>query len=205
MAHIDYYLSLVSPYVYLAGHRPWEIAARHGATLAVRPVDLGALLPRTGGIALADRHESRKAYRLQELRRQAARAGLPLRLQPAFFPVNGAPAAYAVIAADRAGGGDLAGLIHVLGRALWAEDRDIADDEVIRACLAAAGYDPALADRGMLAGAETYIANLEEAVGRGVFGVPLFIADGDERFWGQDRLDDLDAYLASRATVPSSV
>jgi 2-hydroxychromene-2-carboxylate isomerase len=201
MAHIDYYLSLVSPYVYLAGRRPWEIAARHGATLAVHPVDLGALLPRTGGIALADRHESRKAYRLQELRRHAARVGLPLRLQPAFFPVNGAPAAYAVIAADRAGDGDLAGLIHALGRALWAEDRDIADDEVIRTCLAGAGFDPALADRGMLAGAETYIANLEAAVGRGVFGVPFFIADGDERFWGQDRLDDLDAFLAGMSIL----
>ena len=202
MAHIDYYLSLVSPFVYLAGRRPWEIAACHGATLAVRPVDTGALLPRTGGVALADRHESRKAYRLQEMRRQAARAGVPLRLQPAFFPVNGAPAAYALIAADRAGGGDLAGLVERIGRALWAEDRDIADDEVIRACLAGAGFDPALADRGMLAGAETYMANLEDAVAHGVFGVPFFIADGDERFWGQDRLDDLDAYLASRAPAP---
>ena len=69
---------------------------------------------------------------------------------------------------------------------------------MIRACLAGAGFDPALADRGMLAGAETYMANLENAVGRGVFGVPFFITDGDERFWGQDRLDDLDAHLAGR-------
>lgn len=198
MAHIDYYLSLVSPYVYLAGTRPWEIAARHGATVAVRPIDTGALMARTGGVALPDRHESRKAYRLQELRRQAIRAGLPLNLRPAFFPVNGAPAAYAVIAAIRAEGGDLPGLIHALGRALWAEDRNIAEDDVIRTCLEGAGFDPALADRGMLAGAETYMHNLEDAVAAGVFGVPFFITDGDERFWGQDRLDDLAAHLAGR-------
>jgi 2-hydroxychromene-2-carboxylate isomerase len=198
MAQIDYFLSLVSPYVYMAGRRPWEIAARHGATLAVHPVDTGALFARTGGQVLADRHESRKAYRLQELRRQAVKAGVRLNPQPAFFPVNGAPAAYAVIAADRAGGGDIAGLVTGIGRALWAEERDIADDGVIRDCLAGAGYDPALADRGMLAGAEIYMHNLEEAVARGVFGVPFFITRGDERFWGQDRLDDLDAHLGGR-------
>jgi 2-hydroxychromene-2-carboxylate isomerase len=198
MAQIDYFLSLVSPYVYMAGRRPWEIAARHGATLAVHPVDTGALFARTGGQVLADRHESRKAYRLQELRRQAVKAGVRLNPQPAFFPVNGAPAAYAVIAADRAGGGDIAGLVTGIGRALWAEERDIADDGVIRDCLAGAGYDPALADRGMLAGAEIYMRNLEEAVARGVFGVPFFITPGDERFWGQDRLDDLNAHLGGR-------
>jgi 2-hydroxychromene-2-carboxylate isomerase len=197
MAHIDYYLSTVSPYVYLAGRRPWDIAARHGATISVKPIDTGALFPRTGGQVLADRHESRQAYRLQELRRQALKAGLPLNLRPAFFPVNGAPAAYALIAATRAEG-DLPGLIHAIGRALWAEDRNIAEDDVIRECLAGAGYDPALADKGMLAGAETYMNNLEEAVVAGVFGVPFFITDGGEKFWGQDRLDDLDAQLAGR-------
>jgi 2-hydroxychromene-2-carboxylate isomerase len=197
MAHIDYYLSTVSPYVYLAGRRPWDIAARHGATIAVKPIDTGALFPRTGGQVLADRHDSRKAYRLQELRRQALKAGLPLNPRPAFFPVNGAPAAYALIAATRAEG-DLPGLIHALGRALWAEDRNIAEDDVIRDCLAGAGFDPALADKGMLAGAETYMTNLEDAVAAGVFGVPFLITDGGEKFWGQDRLDDLDAHLAGR-------
>lgn len=197
MAHIDYYLSTVSPYVYLAGRRPWDIASRHGATIAVKPIDTGALFPRTGGQVLADRHESRKAYRLQELRRQALKAGLPLNLRPAFFPVNGAPAAYALIAATRAEG-DLPGLIHAIGRALWAEDRNIAEDDVIRDCLAGTGFDPALADKGMLAGAETYMTNLEDAVAAGVFGVPFLITDGGEKFWGQDRLDDLDAHLAGR-------
>lgn len=49
----------------------------------------------------------------------------------------------------------------------------------------------------MLAAAETYVANLEEAVSRGVFGVPFYIV-GDEMFWGQDRLDDLDLHLAGK-------
>ena len=81
-------------------------------------------------------------------------------------------------------------------RAVWAEDKDIAEDSVVRACLEEAGFDPSLADSGLLAGAETYAANLEEAVESGVFGSPFYITDKDQRFWGQDSIDDLDATLA---------
>ena len=62
--------------------------------------------------------------------------------------------------------------------------------------LKAHGFDPALSFSGMLIGAETYAANLEEAALRGVIGVPFLITGGDARFWGQDRLDDLDRHLA---------
>lgn len=196
MPHIDYFFATISPFTYLAGRRPFEIAARHGATLTARPFDIMALFPRTGGTAPKDRHPSRMEYRAQDMVRQAARAGLPLHPRPAFWPTNPAPSSYAIIAAQQAGGGDLAALVAGITAAVWAQDRNIAEDEVIRDCLEAAGFDPALADRGLLAGAETYAANLEEAVARGVFGAPFFITDGDARFWGQDRLDDLDAHLA---------
>ena len=196
MPHIDYFFATVSPYTYLAGTRLEEIAAKYGATISYKPLDVLALFTRTGGTAPRDRHQSRQDYRLQELRRQSAKAGLPLNTAPAFWPVNPAPSSYAIIAAQSGGGGDLAALVHGFTRACWAEDRDIADDAVIRDVLKSAGFDPALADKGMLAGAETYSRNLDEAVNRGVFGVPFYITDGDERFWGQDRLDDLDAHLA---------
>jgi 2-hydroxychromene-2-carboxylate isomerase len=204
MPRIDYFLSMMSPNVYIAGRRLEEIAARHGCEIDYRPLDTMVLFDRTGGIRPAERHESRKAYRLQELRRNAAAQGLPINLQPAFWPVNAAPASYAVIAAQaarRAGkaDGDLGALVFSLTRACWAEERDISADDTIRACLGAAGFDPGLADSGLLAGAEAYAANLEEAVSRGAFGVPFYIvAEDDERFWGQDRLDALDAHLSSR-------
>jgi 2-hydroxychromene-2-carboxylate isomerase len=52
--------------------------------------------------------------------------------------------------------------------------KNIAEDDVIRACLQEAGFDPALADSGLLSGAETYSANLEEvAVAKGAFGAPF--------------------------------
>ena len=194
--HIDYFFSTLSPYVYLAGTRLEEIAARHGATIDYKPLDIIALFPRTGGQAPAERHPARMDYRAQELARQPKKLGLPFNIKPAHWPTNPAPSSYAIIAAQNAGGGDMAALIHAITRAVWVEDKDIADDAVLRASLDEAGFDPALADSGLLTGAETYAANLEEAVSRGVFGSPFYITNTGQKFWGQDRLDDLDATLA---------
>ena len=188
MAHVDYYFSPFSPFTYLAGPRFQAVAERHKTAVTYKPLDIVALFARTGGTAPADR--------MQELRRQAIVADLPLNPMPAHFPTNQAPASYAIIAAQAAGGGDLAGLVHAFGRACWAEEKDIADDAVIRDCLAGAGFDPSLADSGLLAGAETYGRNLEDAVSAGAFGAPFWITDQDQRFWGQDRIADLDAHLA---------
>ena len=197
MPQIDYFFAAISPFVYLGGQRLETIATQHGATIRYVPIDAPALFPRTGGQVLAERHASRKAYRMQELKRWSARLGMPLNLQPAFFPVNPAPASYAIIAAAKAGGGDLGGLVHAFPRAVWAEGQNISDDEVVKAILAKHGFDPAIADKYMLMAAETYASNLEEAVSRGVFGVPTYVV-GDQVFWGQDRLDDLALHLAGK-------
>ena len=198
MAHIDYFFSTLSPYAYLAGSRLEDVAAKHGATITYKPLDVVALFGRTGGTPPKERHPSRQQLRAQELTRQSKKLGLPLNLQPAFWPTNGAPSSYAIIAAQNAGGGDLGKLAHGFLRAVWAEDKDIAQDDVVRAMLADAGFDPALADSGLLSGAEAYAANLEEAALRGVFGAPFYITDNDQRFWGQDRIGDLDLHLAGK-------
>lgn len=197
MAHIDYFLALQSPYVYLAGRRPWEIAAKNGATITLKPVDVAQLFPRTGGKVREERHPSRNDYAAQDRARQASKLGLKLDAMPLYRGANPAPAAYALIAAQAAGGGDLASYVTAISRAIWAEGRDFSDDAVIGKALADAGFDPAVADRGMLMAAETYAANLEEAVAQGVFGVPFFVA-GEQKFWGQDRLDDLDLHLQGK-------
>ncbi|MFV0244942.1 MAG: 2-hydroxychromene-2-carboxylate isomerase [Qingshengfaniella sp.] len=196
MTQIDYYFSTLSPFIYLAGTRLEQIAARHGAEIAYKPLDLLQLFPRTGGTHPAERAPCRMDYARQEMRRWAKKLDLPLS-KPAFFPVNSAPSSYAIIAAQNAGGGDLGALVHGIVRACWVEGRNISEDAVIRDCLSQAGFDPGLADSGLLTGAETYAANLEEAVARGVFGVPFYVV-GEEKFWGQDRLDMLDDYLAER-------
>ena len=198
MANIDYYFGTISPFAYLAGDRLERSAARHGATITYKPLDILQLFDRTGGVRPANRHPSRMDYRAQELIRWADHLGMALNLKPAHWPVNMAPSSYAIIAAQGAGGGDLGGLVQGFLRAVWAEDRDISDDPVIRNILATHGFDPALADKGLFVGAETYGRNLEQAVEAGVFGSPfLVVRESGQKFWGQDRLDFLDRHLAT--------
>ena len=120
MSRIDYFFATVSPYTYLAGTRLEEIAARYGATIAYKPLDILALFTRTGGTAPKDRHPARQEYRAQELTRQAKKLGMPFNLHPAHWPTNPAPSSYALIAAQNAGGGDLGALVHAFTRACWA-------------------------------------------------------------------------------------
>lgn len=196
MAHIDYYFSTLSPYTYLAGTRLEDIAAEHGATIAYKPMDIVALFSRTGGVPPKDRHPSRQAYRAQDLPRQARKLGVPFNLQPAFWPTNPAPSCYACITAASAGGGDMGALVLAFTKAVWADEKDISQDDVVRACLSEAGFDPDLADKGMMTAADTYAANLEEAVNAGAFGAPFYVVDSGQSFWGQDTLDDVALHLA---------
>ena len=133
---------------------------------------------------------------MQELIRQATKIGLKFTLQPAHWPVNQAPASYGFIAAQNAGSGKLGNLAHGMTRACWAEESNIAEEAVIRECLVGAWFDLDWVETGVLMGAEEYAANLEQAVEAGAFGTPFYILDNGQRFWGQDRLEDLDAHLA---------
>jgi 2-hydroxychromene-2-carboxylate isomerase len=158
-------------------------------------LDVVSLFGRKGGVALPDRHPSRLDYRAQDLTRRAAMLNMPFHLKPAHVPTNPAPASYAIIAAQNAGNGDLGGLVQGILRAAWAEEKDIASDAVLQDLLDANGFDRSLTMSGMLSGAETYAQNLEDAVSHGVFGAPFCVLEDGAKFWGQDRLGDLEAYL----------
>ncbi|HVH03793.1 MAG TPA: 2-hydroxychromene-2-carboxylate isomerase [Amaricoccus sp.] len=196
MAEIDYYLFPLSPFSYLAGLELEAIAARQGAAIAYKPVQLFRIFAEVGTPQVKDRHPSKRSYRLQDIARLARARGMPVNLQPRHWPTNPMPASAAIVAAGGAGGGDLGALVHGFLRAVWAEERDIAGDETVRAILSAAGFDPALADRGLLTSVETVERNTDEALRRGVFGAPSYVL-GDEVFWGQDRLPLLEAHLAA--------
>lgn len=198
MAHIDYYLSTISPNCYLAGTRAGEVAEKHGATISYIPLDIMGLFSRTGGTPPGQRHQSRQDYRLIEIERSAKIVGMPVNAKPAHWPTNPAPSSYAVIAAQNAGGGDVGALVAGITKACWADEKDIADESIVKACLEAAGFDPDLADSGLLTGAETYASNLEQAVEVGVFGAPFYITDDGGRFWGQDRIEQMDMHLGGK-------
>ena len=193
MARIDYFFSLISPFTYLAGMGLEKIAAKHGAEIVYRPTDVRAVFAKTGGVPVPERHPFRQEYRLQELKRLSARAELPLNLSPAHWPTDAGPASCAVIAVAEQGG-DAGAVAHAYLRAVWAEERDIADPKVVSDVLAAAGHDAAGLAGAMEAAKTAYEHNQDLALENGVFGAPFYVVAG-ERFWGQDRLDFLDWHL----------
>ena len=195
--HIDTYISLASPWTYLGWERLDTIARRHGASLAYFPIDTGVVFPATGGVPLPQRAPERRAYRLAELRRWKAYLGAEdFNIEPRHFPVPPDQAGQMAIAA-REQGADIGGLCRAILRAVWCEERDIADRETLAAIATAEGFDGAalLAAADDPAMAERYLADSEAGIARGVFGAPTYVV-GDQLFWGQDRLDFLDRLLA---------
>ena len=194
---IDYYFTPISPYTYLGHERFLEIAARHGATVAVKPVDYGRIFPVSGGLPLKQRASQRQAYRLIELERWSKHLGEALNLKPKFFPVSPDAAAKWIIAAQARGAADALRLAGALLRAVWAEERDISDEPTLASIASGERLDPALlaADAATPDTASRYDALTQEAIERQIFGAPTYVYR-DEPFWGQDRLDFLDRALA---------
>ena len=195
--NVDYYFTPVSPYTYLGHDRFVAIARARRATIAVKPIDLGRVFPVSGGLPLRQRAPQRQAYRLVELKRWASFLQIPLNPQPAHFPVPGDLAAKWVLAMLERGTQPALDFTGALGRALWAEDRNIADRDTLAAIAAGRGHDAAALDERANAPdiAQRYDMLTQEAIERGVFGAPTYVFGG-ELFWGQDRLDFLDRALA---------
>lgn len=193
MVQIDYYFSLLSPFTYFAGDRLEAIAARRVAPIRYKPMDIMTVFSQTGGTPPKDRHPARVSYRLEELRRLAAFTGLPVNEAPKHFPTNAAPASLAVIAAQEAGFA-VGPVSRAILRAVWAEERDIADADVVSAALEAGGVKESSLAPHLEAAQAIWEANTREAIEAGVFGAPTYVVAG-ERFWGQDRLPHLEAKL----------
>ena len=195
---VDYFFAPQSPWAYLGHDRFTAIAKAAGARINVLPVNLGGkVFPASGGLPLAKRAPQRQAYRLVELARFSAHLGLPMNLRPKFFPVAADAAARLIIAVDEHDGSDAAmALTGALLRAVWTEERDIADATELAAMLTALQLPARRLDDSRSAAVGTrYDADSQRAIDLGVFGAPSYLVDG-ELFWGQDRLDFLQRRLA---------
>lgn len=194
---IDYYHFLLSPWSFLAIDRFNEIVARHGARVNYKPIKVMETFQEMGGTPPAKRHPARQKFRMDELKRWSDYLQIPMNFQPAFWPADQSLAAQMVTAAQADNTPNTGHLSDAILRAVWAEERNIADEATLREIAAACGFDTeALITRAKSAEiAELYDANTKEAHARSVFGSPTYLYK-DELFWGQDRLDFLDRALA---------
>jgi len=184
-----------SPWTYLGHQRLLDLCAARSIPIRMMPIDLGKVFPQSGGLPLPQRAPQRQTYRLVELARWRDVTGLPLNVQPRFFPVSGDDAALVLIGAQLHHGDlaalDLAGRVL---RAVWAEERNIADPQVMAALISEAGLNAAAIAARRHDASARYEAHTQEAIARQVFGAPWYVWR-DEPFWGQDRLDLLERAL----------
>jgi 2-hydroxychromene-2-carboxylate isomerase len=192
---IDYYVWLSSDWAYLGGVRFSQIAARHGLKIHHIPMRMQDVYAGSGGLLLAERSWQRQSYRIRELKRWSTRLGIKVNIEPRYFPADIDLASCMVIAAQRRGF-EVAGLVNAIMAAIWAEDRDPADPEVLKALASKFQWDGAdLLEEaaGQQIRAE-YHGNTQRALAAGVFGSPFYAYAG-ELFWGQDRLDMLEEHI----------
>jgi 2-hydroxychromene-2-carboxylate isomerase len=196
---IEYYFAPQSPFAYLGHTRLVALAQQHGAQIDLRPCDLGRVFSVSGGLALAKRSPQRQAYRLLELQRWQAFTGLPLNLQPTFFPVSGDAAARLIIAVRLAHGSEVAlALTGAIMAAVWADEKNIADADTLIALVNALELE--LDGAALMKSAETpsvqaeYEHFTDAAIAASVFGAPWYVVDG-QGYWGQDRLDFVERAL----------
>jgi 2-hydroxychromene-2-carboxylate isomerase len=194
---IDYYFTSISPFSYL-GHRAIiEVAAKHGAALNFKPINLAGLWGESGAVPLPQRPPMRQRYRLIELQRAADWRGLRITPKPAHFPVDPTLADQSAIAIGEAGG-DASDYLAEVFKAIWADDRNISEESVLAELLATTGHDAIaiLEAAKSEAAAAIRAKNTEDAIAADAVGVPAYVVDG-EPFWGQDRAEYVDRMLAS--------
>jgi 2-hydroxychromene-2-carboxylate isomerase len=189
MTTIDFYFDVVSPYAYLAASRLAELPKT--AAVRCRPVLFAALLDAWGHKGPAE-IPAKRVFIYRQCLWLARRLGVPFRMPP-HHPFNPLKALRLVVALDAT-----RQAVEDVFRCIW-RDGLLPDDPAGWAAMArVVGIaDPTAADARVNDPAvkAALRANTEEAVKRGVFGVPTF-AIGNELFWGADSLDMLRDYLA---------
>lgn len=204
---LEYFFTPVSPWTYLGHERLIRVCQQHQVEIIPLPIELGSkIFPDSGGLPLAKRAPQRQAYRLVELARWADHLGLPMNIQPKFFPAPDGQALRAIVAVKNATNPTLAlRFAGELMRGVWSFEENVGELSGIVSAGKRAGIDEtqltkALADHADQVQIEIE-ANNQLATQRQVFGAPWYQlhlgSAGDasnnksagEPFWGQDRLD----------------
>ena len=193
---IDYYCAATSPFAYLGHEEFCRIVRTAGVPVVVKPIDTPKLFSVSGGVPLKQRAPQRQAYRLAEIARWAEYRGLSVNPEPKHFPVSNDPGNLWLLAATEISTDDALRLLGAIGRATWVQERDVSDHDTLCALAGELGLDVSRLARRAAAPATRarYEGLTQEAIDRGVFGVPTYMVDG-EMLWGQDRLDFLERAL----------
>ncbi|HTR55853.1 MAG TPA: 2-hydroxychromene-2-carboxylate isomerase [Kofleriaceae bacterium] len=183
---LDVYFDVASPFAYLGLTQLPRLAALCGVTPRLHPILLGGLFRAIGqaDVPLYAMPAAKRRYTEHEMGRWARWWGVPF-AEPRKFPQRTIAAQRLCLVA-----GDDPTLAIALGRAMWAEQRDLEDDDTLRGVLADCGLPREWVERTREPELKAALAERTAAAqAAGVFGVPTWIVAGKYLFWGQDRLE----------------
>lgn len=217
MNTIDFYFDFISPYAYLANARLPSIAEKYGCALNYRPIDLQAAKVAAGNTGPASAQIPPKfRYATTDLMRWARKYGVPFAI-PQKKPGDTAGAsrenvgipkelldssrANKAVYFARKKGRERA-FIDLLYRNTFGAGILVGNDSALRDTVSELGWsvDDVFEFVHSEDAAGMYEDGNKAAQARGVFGVPTMMVD-DQMWWGNDRLDMLEEYLAQRNTT----
>jgi 2-hydroxychromene-2-carboxylate isomerase len=194
---IDFYFDFSSPYSFLASEQIEPLAARHGRAVVYRPILLGVVFKASGSAPLTEQYGPKARYSVHDFERSARYAGIRYR-HPSKFPIGAVGASRAVLWLQQHQPDRANPFVHAVFRAFFQDDRDISDAAVVAQIAQALGIDGQKLMEGAQEPAikDELRRRVEEAVAFGVFGAPTIVVDG-EVFWGNDRLPQIERWLAT--------
>ena len=195
--HIDYYFTCPSPFAYLGFATLLEIAKRHGKTINYKPFNIMGVWAESGAEPPDNRPPVPQRYRSIELQRVGLMRNICINKAPKFFPTDPTLADH-VVCALVIEGEDPAGFCNAVGKALWEQEQQIADETVISGILDDCGHNSGaiLATANSDAAATARDKNTQDAIASDAVGAPAYVYN-NEVFWGQDRLEYLDQMIGS--------
>lgn len=192
---IEFFFEFSSPFSYIASKRVENLAQKHGRSLIWKPFLLGAVFKQEGTQSLMA-YPTKGPYSKRDIERIAAYYDLPF-VWPPTFPILTVNAARAVLWAQDQSADRSVALIHALFDMAYMVGKDISSFNAVSEAAESVGFNPetVAAEIKQPSIKAKLKAVTDEAISRGVFGAPFTFVDG-ESFWGNDRLDIVDAWIS---------
>jgi 2-hydroxychromene-2-carboxylate isomerase len=202
MTSIRFSFDYISPNAYLAWTQLPAIAARHGATIDPIAVLFAGLLAAHGQLGPAEVPAKIRWMSKNNLRK-AARLGVPLE-PPPFHPFN--PLVALRVSSLPLEPAARHALVGALFDAVWVRQLHVAEPDVVAQVADEIGLDGAalLAEAGTDACKASLRRQTDDAIARGVFGIPTMEV-GDELFWGYDDFPQLERHLAGEDAIDPAI